>query len=69
MCLVKVTSAVAADAWADDGTDPSPAMAQASGIDAAIPKRCRFMGRRLRPNRPIVNVSAPAVQDSETGPF
>lgn len=59
MCLVKVTSAAAAGAWADDETDPSPAMAQASGIDAAIPKRCRFMGRRLRPNRPIVNANAP----------
>ena len=69
MCFVKVTSAAGAGACADDATDASPAMAQASGTAAAIPKRCRFMGRRLRPNPAIVNAAAPAVQDFQTGPF
>ena len=69
MCLVKVTSAAGAGACAEDATDISPAMAQASETDAVIPKRCRFMRRRLRPNRPIVNASASLVQDSQAGPF
>ena len=59
MCFVKVTSTAGAGACADDETDDSPAMAATSGTNAPIPKRYRFMGRRLRPNRPIVNAGAP----------
>jgi hypothetical protein len=55
-------------------------MASASGTDAAIPKSSRFIGRRLRPKRPIVNAgSIPLclsflcllwpVQDFPAGPF
>jgi hypothetical protein len=44
-------------------------MAATSGTNAPIPKRYRFMRRRLRPNRPIVNAGRAAVQDFQIGPF
>ena len=69
MCFVNVTSGAGAGACADDETGASAAMASASGTDAAIPKSSRFIGRRLRPKRPIVNAVEPAVQDFQAGPF
>ena len=69
MCFVNVTSGAGVGACADDETDARAAMASARGTDAAIPKRSRFIGRRLRPKRPIVNAAAPAVQDFQAGPF
>ena len=53
MCFVNVTSiaGACAGAWADT----NPAMAQTNGTTAAIRRRCRFIGRRLRPNMRIVN--------------
>jgi len=60
MCLVNVTSGAGAGDWADT----SPAVVNPKDTSATIPKKNRFIRRRLRPNRAIVN-AAPALSEVE----